>query len=168
MHSELQRQRYREVCIERNTTHGMAHTRLYNVWCAMKSRCYNTNNPQYGNYGASGITVCEEWRSDFVAFREWAIFHGYDESAPRGKCTIDRINVNGGYCPENCRIATQMEQNNNRRDNRYFELNGEAHTLPEWSRTTGLNIGTLRDRVRHGWSIEDALTTPAGGRHHAN
>lgn len=99
------------------TRHGEYDTRLYEVWHSMKNRCYCTTNHAYQNYGGRGITVCDEWLNDFVAFKVWAMAHGYDPIAPRGKCTLDRIDVNGNYCPDNCRWVTMKVQQNNRRNN---------------------------------------------------
>lgn len=124
-------------CKERNTIHGMAHTRLYTVWCDMRRRCNNEKTPEYKNYGGRGIKVCAEWDRDFGAFYCWAMANGYDETAKRGECTIDRIDVNGNYCPENCRFVDSMIQAGNKRNNRMIEHNGEVKTQAEWARFYG-------------------------------
>lgn len=99
----------------RNRTHGKGHSRLWYVWEHMKQRCYNPNYSRYKDWGGRGITVCEEWKNDFTAFEKWAIENGYDETAKRGACTIDRINVDGNYEPSNCRWADAKTQAQNRR-----------------------------------------------------
>lgn len=92
--------------------------RLYMVWCGMKDRCYYPKHNRFKDYGGRGITVCEEWRNDYAAFRDWAMTNGYDPEAPRGSCTIDRIDVDGSYCPENCRWVNMSIQSKNKRSSR--------------------------------------------------
>ena len=89
--------------------------RLYGVWYGMKSRCYCENHSAYKYYGARGIEICDEWHYDYGAFRDWALSHGYDPNAEKGKCTIDRIDNDGNYEPDNCRFVSMSEQNSNKR-----------------------------------------------------
>lgn len=93
--------------------HGLYKHRLYSVWSSMKERCYNPKGTEYSSYGGRGITVCPEWRNNFKAFYDWAVSNGYDETAPRGQCTIDRIDNNKGYSPNNCRWIPQKQQYKN-------------------------------------------------------
>lgn len=101
--------------------HNLTDSRLYLVWKGMKTRCYNPNSSHYHLYGARGITVCDEWKNDFMAFHDWAYANGYNENAKRGECTIERIDVDGNYCPENCCWANSTVQcfnQNLRKDNK--------------------------------------------------
>lgn len=145
---------------ESSKTHGMGDSRLYGVWVNMKSRCYNKNNKRYCSYGGRDIKVCQEWRDSFEEFYKWAVLKGYDPNAPYGECTLDRIDVNGDYTPQNCRWITNKEQQNNRRNNRYLEYNGEIKTMMEWAEQVGIKYATLRYRLKRGWSVERALETP--------
>ena len=139
-----------------NYRHGLCYTKLYHVWSAMKDRCYNKNCAAYEDYGKRGISVCDEWRSDFKAFYDWSMNHGYTEGL-----SIDRINNDGSYSPENCRWATRKEQVNNRSNNLTFTYKGITHTLAEWSEIYGINASTLHDRVmRLGYSFEEAISKP--------
>ena len=97
-------------------THGKSHTRLYGVYMDMKTRCYNKNSKDYKNYGARGITICKEWLESFLNFEQWAFIHGYDPTAPKLQCTIDRIDNSKGYGPDNCRWVDIATQNRNRRN----------------------------------------------------
>ena len=125
----------------------------------MKERCYNPNRNSYCWYGAKGICVCDEW-DDFENFYDWSMDNGYSD-----ELTIDRIDSNGNYCPENCRWLTDREQANNRSTNRIIEYNGESHTLEEWSRITGIASSTIRMRLdEYKWDVGKSLTkstTPA-------
>ena len=100
-------------------SHSKSNTRLYFIWQGIKQRCNRVGHTQYANYGGRGISVCEEWQSDFQTFYNWAMANGYDENAEFGKCTLDRIDVNGNYEPSNCRWVDMKTQQNNRRNNKH-------------------------------------------------
>lgn len=128
---------------------------LRSTWNGMKSRCLNPNNAQYHNYGGRGITVCERWRQSFEAFCE--------DMGPRPPGTsIDRINNDLGYSPENCRWATPAVQRRNQRTSHYLEFDGKRMVLQDWADYIGISRATLDHRINLlGWSVERALTTPA-------
>lgn len=109
-----------------NRTHGGHGSRLYPIWTAMLARCYHPQNKSFHNYGGRGITVCDEWRNSYEAFRDWALATGYDEKAPRGQCTIDRIDVNGNYCPENCHWVDMKTQAANKRTSEKYKAKEEV------------------------------------------
>lgn len=113
-----------ESVVEHFTKHDKRHSRLYQTWLSMKQRCTNPNHKNYSRYGGRGITVCDKWINDFQAFYDWAMANGYDENAPQGKCTIDRIDNNKGYSPDNCRWVDMKTQSNNRSTNRKVKING--------------------------------------------
>lgn len=137
-------------------THGMSRTRLYRTWMGMKSRCYREKNKYYKNYGGRGIRVCDKWISSFESFRDWALQNGYLDSL-----TLDRIDNDGNYCPENCRWVDRFEQMNNTRANHRITLNGITMTIAEWSRKIGIPTYILNNRINnYGWSEEEALTIP--------
>lgn len=140
------------------TIHRGHGSRLYKVWENMLTRCYNRNSPSYKNYGARGITVCDEWRYDFSAFRDWAISTGYDDTAPYGECTIERLDVFDGYCPENCAWKSMKEQSLNKRNTIRLDYDGEARTLIELCEELGVDYGNVYARLRRGWTPEEALT----------
>lgn len=130
---------------ERKSKHNMTDTRLYTIWVSMRDRCNNPNKKAYKDYGGRGIKVCDEWQNDFISFYTWAINNGYNENAKSRECTIERINVDGNYEPQNCTFKNSKEQANNRRNNIIIEYNNETHTLMEWCEILGLNYKrTLR------------------------
>lgn len=135
--------------------HGKG-TRLYSIWKAMKVRCYNQNFRAYKRYGGRGITVCDEWLHDFPAFREWALQNGY-----RDDLTIDRIDNNKGYSPENCRWASYKTQANNTRRNIVVTIDGEEATIAEFCEKRGISPFLIYDRItRLGWTPERAFNEP--------
>lgn len=129
------------------TTHGDTptgeHKRLWEIWQGMKQRTSNLNNKSYARYGGRGISVCKEWRESYTNFRDWAFNNGYSDNL-----TIERIDVNGDYCPENCRWATAKEQCNNRRTNVLIEWNGKTQNIEQWSNETGIPYKVLHDRYK--------------------
>lgn len=121
----------------------------------MKTRCYNKNFMYYCNYGGKGIKICDEWKNDFSKFYKWAINNGYKEGL-----TIDRINNDGNYEPLNCRWVTRKKQNNNMNKNIIINYNGKKQTISEWADELNLSRIALYYRIRRGWDVEKALTTP--------
>ena len=140
----------------RKTKHGKSGTRIYRIYINMKHRCYSKKAYSYVYYGARGISVCDEWLKSFEAFQDWALANGYADNL-----TIDRIDNDGNYCPENCRWADDVTQCNNRQFNFKITFNGKTETLRYWSEITGITKSALYLRIhRRGWSAEKALTTP--------
>lgn len=140
--------------------HHKSNTRLHNIWCSMRQRCYNENSQAYGYYGSRGIVVCDEWKHDFMNFYNWAMDNGYKENL-----TIDRIDPNGNYEPSNCRWLTNKEQQRNKRNNKNFTYKGDTHCLSKWCEILGLNYKRVKNRINNcHWSIEQALELEE--RHH--
>lgn len=145
-----------------NTKHGLSNKEaLYGTWKNMKRRCYSPNDKRAKFYSGKGVIVCDEWRNDYSAFRNWALANGYKEGL-----TIDRIDNNGNYCPENCRWATAKIQANNQSRNRLLTYNGETLTMSEWADKLGITYGTINHRVQRGWSMARIVSTPQ--RRHIN
>lgn len=122
----------------------------------MKARCHNPRNKRYDRYGGRGITICDEWRDSFEAFRDWAMANGYQENL-----TLDRKDTDGNYCPENCKWATQKEQQNNRSNNVKVEYHGETMSLKQWAEKAGIDYSCLYARLNRGWTFEKAISTPS-------
>lgn len=136
-----------------NTRHGQLHTKLYKTWQSMHARCRNPYNPSYQHYGGRGITVCLAWQ-DFLTF---AADMG---QPPTPRHTLERRNTEGHYEPGNCLWATQKVQQRNRRNNRWLVCFGERRILQDWAEHVGIDPGTISDRLKRGWSIDQALTVP--------
>lgn len=136
-----------------NHKHKMSGTRIYGIWTGMKQRCYNEHDARYCRYGGRGIKVCEEWKADFSAFYEWALANGYGENL-----TIDRIDNDGDYCPENCRWSTNVEQCNNRSTNITIKIGNATKTLTQWCEIFELDFKTIDARYRrNGYAGIDEL-----------
>lgn len=145
----------KEMLIKRNTKHNASNTRLWNIYNGMKSRCYNKNEPAYKYYGSRGIKICKQWldkRLGMYNFQIWAYNNGYNDTL-----SIDRIDVNGNYEPKNCRWVDMKVQANNKRNNVKIEYNGEIKTIAQWSKIYNISPSRIKDRLKNGWSIEDAL-----------
>lgn len=133
--------------------------RLYYLYYGMKERCYNPKHPSYKYYSEKGITICDEWLNDFDAFAEWALNNGYDYSKNRKEQSIDRIDNNKGYSPDNCRFITHKENCQNNSRNKWLEFNGKRLNLSDWSKELNIPIETIRARLRKGLSTEEILST---------
>lgn len=162
---EYLKKRKRETCGCQSTgyrkpfvKHGKSKTRLYHIWNGMISRCYFPKDSHHKYYGGKGIYVEKTWREDFLAFQAWAETNGYKDSL-----TLDRIDGNKSYTPDNCRWATVEVQNTNKINRLYLTAFGETKSLDDWSRDPRTKVGSsqIRHRVkRYKWGVERALTTP--------
>lgn len=136
---------------DRARSHGKHNHHLYGTWVAMRDRCRRKNHDQFKNYGGRGITVCDRW-ADFESFLE-----DMEPSWRHGR-TLDRIDNDGNYTPENCKWSTQSEQLSNQRPKRSITFNGETRALSDWARVVGIHPSTLNNRLARGWPLEVALT----------
>ena len=151
---------YRKECEIKNLsqfwgkprTHGLSKTRIYRIWVDMKDRCNNNKNLFFKHYGGRGIKICNEWLIDFMNFYNWATNNGYNDNL-----TIDRINVNGNYEPNNCRWATAREQANNTRTTRRIKIFGECKTAYEFEKQYGIKACLLIDRYDKGYRDEKLI-----------
>lgn len=137
-----------------SSTHHESKTRLYRIYQAMKRRCYNTNSKDYEGYGGRGIQVCEEWKTNYECFRDWALVNGYEDHL-----TLDRIDNEGNYELKNCRWVNAKVQANNKSNNVRISWSGKTMNLGEWAKELGMSYSALYKRIyRYDWSIEDAFT----------
>ena len=136
-------------CLQNKKTKSRERAR--HIWYNMKDRCLNEKHERYNSYGGRGIKVCDEWL-EFESFYEWSIENGYNDTL-----TIDRIDVNGNYEPNNCRWVDMKTQQNNTRRNHYITYNGKTQTLSQWAEEFNINYYTLLYRINRGWSIEKAF-----------
>ena len=145
-----------ELSTKRSTTHGQRHSVEFISWASMKQRCYNPNGKSYKHYGGRGITVCKTWKDDFATFLKDMGFR------PSRRHSIERKDNNLGYSPSNCVWALPEQQANNRRSSKYITYNGKSMTIRQAIILSGTNLknSTIRERIRKGWSIYDALTGP--------
>lgn len=146
----------REIHSAMLKTHGHSHTRLHKMWSTMIGRCCYPNVHEYENYGGRGVKVCDDWL-DYPKFEEWALANGYNPKAKHGACTIDRIDTDKDYTPNNCRWVDMKTQQRNRRNNVRVEYNGETHCLSEWAEIVGIKYVTLYKRFINGWAFENVL-----------
>ncbi len=135
----------------RNVTHGLSKTPEYGVYYGMRNRCLNPKEPSYSAYGGRGISICDRWLNSFEDFLADM------GKRPSQEHSLERKNVDGNYCLENCKWATEMEQANNKRSNVFLTWNGETLTIGQWTRRLGLSHNTIQDRLKYGWPIERVL-----------
>lgn len=139
---------------QRMTTHGATDSRLYNIWTSMKQRCETSKIEKFvRDYQNRGIKICAEWH-DFSVFQKWALENGYKENL-----SIDRIDNNKGYFPENCRWVDNFVQANNKRNNYFLTYNNKTQSIEQWARELGIKGSTIHERLRRGWSVDKTLTT---------
>lgn len=132
--------------------HNMSYTSIYNVWRGMRQRCNNPHDRYYHIYGGKGVRVCELWANDFLTFNNWANSNGYEEGL-----TIDRIDGDKDYEPDNCRWVTMKVQSNNTKRNVFITYNGETKTLKQWSEFLNISYYTIDDRYKKGFNVNEIL-----------
>lgn len=137
-------------------SHHKSNLRIWYIWQNMKQRCSKESHISYKHYGARGILVCDEWKNDFMNFYNWAMANGYKDNL-----TIDRIDVNGNYEPNNCRWVNMKTQQRNRTNNHLVTLNGETKCMLEWCEIYHLQYNTVLRRLKNGWDIVTAITKPS-------
>lgn len=147
----------KERARDANIKHNQNGTRIYATYANMKQRCYYKKKSNYTNYGGRGIKLCNEWlgKDGFINFYNWAMANGYNDTL-----TIERIDVNGNYSPENCKWIPKDEQTKNKTNNIVIEIDGEKKILAEWCKELNLRYGFVHSRIQSGWDVKDALMKP--------
>ena len=148
----------KELATQASTIHGMHRSAEYRTWQGIKNRCTNSNEKTYPDYGGRGIRVCDRWLDPENGFVCFLVDIGH---RPSKKHSIDRIDNDGHYCPENCCWATTTEQSRNRRSNVNITFDGKTQCIAAWADELGIKKVTLTQRIHKGWPVEKALTTPA-------
>lgn len=136
----------KNVTIQRSTTHGLSHDSLYRIFATMITRCCNPNNKAYKYYGGRGINIDSEWIGvgGFQSFYDWSISNGYKKGL-----TIDRIDNNGNYCPDNCRWVSMQVQSNNKSNNVRYEVDGESLTIAQIAKKMGVSYNSIYCKIRN-------------------
>ncbi len=138
-----------------NIKHGLKNHPLYNIWRGIKKRCLCKTDAHYKWYGSKGISICEDWKNDFLSFYNWAISNGYSKGL-----SIDRIDTYGNYEPSNCRWTTTKIQNNNKTTNSRYTIGSVTKNFCEWCDELGQKYSTVNNRLKMGWSVEEAFMLP--------
>ena len=150
----LARETSSNVCRNNFKTHGETKTRLYQIYAGIKKRCLNKNSYNYADYGGRGISICDQWLDSWESFRDWARTNGYSD-----ELSIDRIDVNGNYTPDNCRWVGRVAQANNRRSSRHITYNNESHTIAEWAKILDIPYKRLHKWIYKGKTMEEIMAT---------
>lgn len=138
---------------------GPKETRIRDILYGMRSRCYNKNSSKYKNYGGRGINICDEWMNSVDSFIDWSLKNGYSD-----ELTIDRIDVNKDYSPDNCRWADNYAQANNKTNSVNISYNGETKTMSEWALVLNMPYSTLNSRHQRGWKDKEIIEGKKGKR----
>lgn len=146
----------REKIIKRNKENALYHPKnqkIFGRWVGMKDRCYNPNHKKFQYYGGKGIRICDEWLNNYSAFEDWSLNNGFSD-----ELTIDRIDSDKDYSPDNCRWVTWEVQHNNTSRNKYLTYKGRTQSLSDWCKELGLNYGRTKARLNacH-WTVEEAF-----------
>lgn len=146
---------HKKATSEANSTHHLTKHKLYQVWKAMKARCYNENANQYKDYGGKGVIVCREWENDFIPFFRWCILNGWEEGLQ-----LDKDTKGGGliYSPKSCCFVTPKVNSNKRTTSRFIEYDGKRKTVSEWADYFEISLKDLYQRLSRGWSVEKCFT----------